>query len=245
MKYSYSSLSLYNQCQFAFFLKYILKYQQERHDNSIYGEIIHFLFKKEVDKILDDNYVETEYGNNYEYRGYRFDGNVYKFMENEDILKSAVDDFIDEYLQNVQTLKIFKYIETASKIETEFDIINDKFNGSIDLFIENDEEAIILDYKTGKSVFASFYQLELYSSIVFLLNPNIKIIYLNLYFIAEDTMKKKKITKEEALLFWESVENQIKVIEKQKDFDKNLSHCKNCVMKKACDEETLTPKKRS
>jgi RecB family exonuclease len=230
-------LNLYNQCEYAFYLKYILKYKQEIHNNSIYGEVIHSLFKIEIDKLLYPNFDFSEF-NDYEYRGYYFDSKNEKLMENKEILQMAVDDFVDEFLENISTLKIKETIKKYD-IECEKTFSFGDFNGSIDVLgiNKNKKEAYILDYKTGKSVYASFYQLELYASIIFMLYPNIKTIYLNLYFVPENKLKKRKILREEAELSWYETKQKIDRIKKQKEFKKNLAFCKNCIMEESCKAE--------
>jgi CRISPR/Cas system-associated exonuclease Cas4 (RecB family) len=218
MSFSFSSLSLYNTCPFAYKLSYIDKIKPVRSTALVKGSNVHSILEKFPDFIASKEF---------------------KFHENSivsNFLNSEIGNYFKDVLLNKKTAREFKFGLTKN---FENDTFEDSFfHGIIDLIFFENDELNLCDYKTGKfKENQDFSQLLTYS-IFFKKYNKIKINYL---YVEHNKINSKIVTKEDI----ENAQNFIiktsDIILQDKVFKRNCGkHCSWCQFSEKCDEMLLT-----
>lgn len=218
MSFSFSSLSLYNTCPFAYKLSYIDKIKPIRSTALVKGSNVHAILEKFPDFIASKEF---------------------KFNENlivSNFLNSEIGNYFKDVLLNKKTAREFKFGLTKN---FENDTFKDSFfHGIIDLIFFENDELNLCDYKTGKfKENQDFSQLLTYS-IFFKKYNKIKINYV---YVEHNKINSKIVTKEDI----ENAQNFIiktsDIILQDKVFKRNCGkHCPWCQFSEKCDEMLLT-----
>lgn len=218
MSFSFSSLSLYNTCPFAYKLSYIDKVEPVRSTALVKGSNVHLILEKFPDFIASKEF---------------------KFNENlivSNFLNSEIGNYFKDVLLNKKTAREFKFGLTKN---FENDTFKDSFfHGIIDLIFFENDELNLCDYKTGKfKENQDFSQLLTYS----LFFKNYDKIKINYIYVEHNKINSKVVTKEDI----ESAQNFIiktsDIILQDKVFKRNCGkHCPWCQFSEKCDEMLLT-----
>ena len=214
MSFSFSSLSAYNTCPFAYKLSYIDKVKPVRSTALIKGSNVHSILEKFPDFIASKEF---------------------KFNENlivSNFLNSEIGNYFKDVLLNKKTAREFKFGLTKN---FENDTFKDSFfHGIIDLIFFENDELNLCDYKTGKfKENQDFSQLLTYS-IFFKKYNKIKINYI---YVEHNRVNSKVVSKEDI----ENAQNFIiktsDIISEDKVFKRNCGkHCSWCQFSEKCDE---------
>ena len=215
MSFSFSSLSLYKTCPFAYKLSYIDKVKPVRSTALVKGSNVHAILEK-YPEIQEKEYTYNE------------KEITYHFL-NECILNGVQ---LKEILTKRKTAREFKFGLTKN---FENDTFKDSFfHGIIDLVYFDNDVLNICDYKTGKyNENQDFSQLLTYS--LFFKNYNkIKINYL---YVEHNKINSKVVTKEDIENAQNFIIKTTDIISEDKDFKRNCGkHCSWCQFSEKCDE---------
>ena len=213
MSFSFSSLSLYNTCPFAYKLSYIDKVKPVRSTALVKGSNVHSILEK---------YPEIP-------------SKEFKFNENlivSNFLNSEIGNYFKDVLLNKKTAREFKFGLTR---DFENDTFKDSFfHGIIDLIFFENDELNLCDYKTGKyKENQDFSQLLTYS-IFFKKYDKIKINYL---YVEHNKINSKVVTKEDIENTQNFIIKTTDIILQDKTFRRNCGkHCSWCQFSEKCDE---------
>ena len=213
MSFSFSSLSLYNTCPFAYKLSYIDKVKPVRSTALVKGSNVHSILEK---------YPEIQ-------------EKEYKFNENlivSNFLNSEIGNYFKDVLLNKKTAREFKFGLTKN---FENDTFKDSFfHGIIDLIFFENDELNLCDYKTGKfKENQDFSQLLTYS-LYFKNYDKIKINYL---YVEHNKINSKIVTKEDIENTQNFIIKTTDIILQDKTFKRNCGkHCSWCQFSEKCDE---------
>ena len=213
MSFSFSSLSLYNTCPFAYKLSYIDKVKPVRSTALVKGSNVHSILEK---------YPEIQ-------------EKEYKFNENlivSNFLNSEIGNYFKDVLLNKKTAREFKFGLTKN---FENDTFKDSFfHGIIDLIFFENDELNLCDYKTGKyKENQDFSQLLTYS-LYFKNYDKIKINYL---YVEHNKINSKIVTKEDIEKTQDFIIKTTDIILQDKTFKRNCGkHCSWCQFSEKCDE---------
>lgn len=246
---SATKIAVFSQCPTKYYLTYELGYSQlykvlktfqtnyefryeEDEDTLIYadlrGRIIHKILEKEI--------TETDLpGIVFKYLNEKNETHLMHDEQIKDLEKSIVEEVLLFFQSDV-----YKEISSFENYYNEYEIYTKKNDyylyGIIDKLIVNNDEAIIIDYKTDfvhKEALrekANHYlpQLKFYSYMISLKYPSLKKITARLVFIKKPGEKIEfNFTEDELTEFGFYIDSTVKEI-RVKNFDKNLSHCLNC-----------------
>ena len=213
MSFSFSSLSLYNTCPFAYKLSYIDKVKPVRSTALVKGSNVHSILEK---------YPEIQ-------------EKEYKFNENlivSNFLNSEIGNYFKVVLLNKKTAREFKFGLTR---DFKNDTFKDSFfHGIIDLIFFENDELNLCDYKTGKyKENQDFSQLLTYS-LYFKNYDKIKINYL---YVEHNKINSKFVTKEDIEKTQDFIIKTTDIILQDKTFKRNCGkHCSWCQFSEKCDE---------
>ena len=218
MSFSFSSLSLYNACPFAYKLSYIDKIEPVRSTALVKGSNVHSILEKFPEFIASKEF---------------------KFNENlivSNFLNSEIGNYFKDVLLNKKTAREFKFGLTKN---FENDTFKDSFfHGIIDLIFFENDELNLCDYKTGKfKENQDFSQLLTYS-IFFKKYNKIKINYI---YVEHNKVNSKVVTKEDIEKTQDFIIKTTDTILQDKVFKRNCGkHCAWCQFSEKCDEMLLT-----
>ena len=218
MSFSFSSLSAYNTCPFAYKLSYIDKVKPVRSTALVKGSNVHSILEKFPDFIASKEF---------------------KFNENlivSNFLNSEIGNYFKDILLNKKTAREFKFGLTKN---FENDTFKDSFfHGIIDLIFFENDELNLCDYKTGKfKENQDFSQLLTYS-IFFKKYNKIKINYI---YVEHNKINSKIVTKEDIENAQNFIIKTTDIISEDKVFKRNCGkHCAWCQFGEKCDEMMLT-----
>ncbi|MCX6151783.1 MAG: UvrD-helicase domain-containing protein [Ignavibacteriales bacterium] len=206
------------------------KYNEEEYNlfSDVKGRIIHKILEKqknmeEVEEILED-LIRNELGTT---------------AKNDELIlsiKSSILLTINKFYnsESFNELQSYEHFQNEVEIYTKED---DYFlYGIIDKLIINDEQAIIVDYKTDEieeneieERFNQYtIQLKFYSYLVSKLHPEINKYQLRVIFLKHPDRKIiQSISSKEVILFAKEISEVILNV-RDKKFFKNLDHCKKC-----------------
>lgn len=215
MSFSFSSLSLYSTCPFAYKLSYIDKVEPVRSTALIKGSNVHAIFEKYPEV------QEKEYKYNEKEIAYHF--------LNECILNGVQ---LKEILTKRKTAREFKFGLTKNFENDTYE--NSFFHGIIDLIYFDKDVLNICDYKTGKfKENQDFSQLLTYS-LYFKNYDKIKINYL---YVEHNKINSKVVTKEDIEKTQDFIIKTTDIISEDKVFKRNCGkHCSWCQFCEKCDE---------
>lgn len=214
MSFSFSSLSLYNTCPFAYKLAYIDKIKPVRSTALVKGSNVHSILEKFPDFIASKEF---------------------KFNENlivSNFLNSEIGNYFKDVLLNKKTAREFKFGLTKN---FENDTFEDSFfHGIIDLIFFENDELNLCDYKTGKyKENQDFSQLLTYS-LYFKNYDKIKINYL---YVEHNKINSKVVTKEDIEKTQDFIIKTTDIILQDKTFRRTGGkHCNWCQFCEKCDE---------
>ena len=213
MSFSFSSLSLYNTCPFAYKLSYIDKVKPVRSTALVKGSNVHSILEK---------YPEVQ-------------EKEFKFNENlivSNFLNSEIGNYFKDVLLNKKTAREFKFGLTR---DFENDTFKDSFfHGIIDLIFFENDELNLCDYKTGKfKENQDFSQLLTYS----LYFKNYNKIKINYLYVEHNKINSKVVTKEDIEKTQDFIIKTTDIILQDKTFRRNCGkHCSWCQFSEKCDE---------
>lgn len=213
MSFSFSSLSLYNTCPFAYKLSYIDKVKPVRSIALVKGSNVHSILEK---------YPEIQ-------------EKEFKFNENlivSNFLNSEIGNYFKDILLNKKTAREFKFGLTKN---FENDTFKDSFfHGIIDLIFFENDELNLCDYKTGKyKENQDFSQLLTYS----LFFKNYDKIKINYLYVEHNKINSKVVTKEDIENTQNFIIKTTDIILQDKVFKRNCGkHCSWCQFSEKCDE---------
>ena len=213
MSFSFSSLSLYNTCPFAYKLSYIDKVKPVRSTALVKGSNVHSILEK---------YPEIQ-------------EKEYKFNENlivSNFLNSEIGNYFKDVLLNKKTAREFKFGLTR---DFKNDTFKDSFfHGIIDLIFFENDELNLCDYKTGKfKENQDFSQLLTYS----LFFKNYDKIKINYLYVEHNKINSKIVTKEDIENTQNFIIKTTDIILQDKTFRRNCGkHCSWCQFSEKCDE---------
>ena len=175
MKWSYSSLSLFQQCPKKYHHLRVLKDIVEPQSEQMrYGLELH----KAAEEYIRDG-VDLPPG--------------FEFMrESLEKLKALPGEKYCEY-----KLGLTRDLEPC-----EFFADDVWWRGIADLLVINGDEARVLDYKTGKDKYADTKQLEILSLAVFKKFPQVKVVRAGLLFVIHTNFIKAKYEREKEMEMW-------------------------------------------
>lgn len=135
--YSYSRIKCFCQCKYAFLLKYVLGYEEEKNFFSEFGSLMHTCIEKFLSKELDKDeiivYYMTEFSKQITHPALS-----HKIYEN--YFNSGL-----EYLKNLD----FKYKDFAGiEKKVNFKVGDYDFVGFIDCVATDDTDLCIIDHKS-------------------------------------------------------------------------------------------------
>ena len=213
MSFSFSSLSLYNTCPFAYKLSYIDKVKPVRSTALVKGSNVHSILEK---------YPEIQ-------------EKEYKFNENlivSNFLNSEIGNYFKDVLLNKKTAREFKFGLTR---DFENDTFKDSFfHGIIDLIFFENDELNLCDYKTGKFKENQDFSQLLSYSLYFKNYDKIKINYL---YVEHNKINSKVVTKEDIEKTQDFIIKTTDIISEDKVFKRNCGkHCNWCQFSEKCDE---------
>lgn len=234
MLHSFNSINLYKTCPFSYHLKYNLHQKIEFYEyKTIIGIVLHkFLeqhFAKDYKLIEEIEYFEYTFRD----KKYYIEQNLLGLQEHD--IKEIFFNFI-----TVIEKDIFKKIENLEykNILVEKKLFNDKMVGNLDLLIFlNDNKVLLIDYKSGNSLYHNFEQLYIYATLIFENYLEVQEILLMCYYFNEDKVVKNLFNRSEFQFYKNKFNKEIIQIEEDKSFNKNLSSCKRCFFKKGCELE--------
>ena len=214
MSFSFSSLSLYNTCPFAYKLAYIDKVKPVRSTALVKGSNVHSILEKFPDFIASKEF---------------------KFNENlivSNFLNSEIGNYFKDILLNKKTAREFKFGLTRDFKNDTFE--DSFFHGIIDLIFFENDELNLCDYKTGKfKENQDFSQLLTYS-LYFKNYDKIKINYL---YVEHNKINSKIVTKEDIEKTQDFIIKTTDIILQDKTFRRNCGkHCSWCQFSEKCDE---------
>lgn len=184
--WSYSSLSLFQQCPKKYYHLRVKKdIVEPKSEQMLYGTIAH---KAAEDYIRDGTELDPQF----------------KYMQPTlDALKNREGEKLCEY-----RLGLTEALEPC-----EFFAPNVWWRGIADLMImEGEDTARVVDYKTGKSQYADTKQLEILALAIFKHFPHIKTIKTGLVFIVHPAFIQAEFTKEkeeELWTYWKAETNRL------------------------------------
>lgn len=138
---SYSKINSYYECPFKYYCENILhlnKYE-ETFDTHL-GSLCHYILSKIYDKNFDFNLAKEEY----------LKTSTIKLTNENKVFQDKILEELKQaisYILSMQLITKYQEIETERKIETIID--NIKFIGIIDKIQKNDNNIMLIDYKTG------------------------------------------------------------------------------------------------
>lgn len=226
---SYNSINLYENCPFSYHLKYNLKQRIPNYNLKIItGMIIH--------SFLEQYYSSFKPVKDVEYWEFK-DGKTY-YLEKDffSIQLKEVEKIFKNFKKIIKDTSFLSLKRINSKETlTEKKIFDKVILGNIDLLLlVSDEQAFIIDYKTGSSYFQKFDQLKFYATLVFQRYPTLTNVMLIEYFVNENKLFKQLYSKQEALLLREKIDEKVKIIKEDTQFKKNENNCKLCMYQEHC-----------
>jgi hypothetical protein len=176
LKWSYSSLGLFQQCPRKYYHLRVLKDVKEPETTAIlYGKEVHLALEE---YIRDGKPIPPQFK---------------EFTEVADMVKAIPGEKLCEY-----KMGLTKDIQACGFFDE-----NVWFRGVADLLIINGETARVIDYKTGKSSeFADRKQLELMSLAVFKHFPKVRKVKAGLMFLVCNDFVKAEYEKKDAPITW-------------------------------------------
>jgi hypothetical protein len=176
LKWSYSSLGLFQQCPRKYYHLRVVKDIKEPETTAIlYGKEVHLALEE---YIRDGKPVPVQFK---------------EFTEIADMLKAMPGDKLCEY-----KMGLTKDIQACGFFDE-----NVWFRGVADLLIINGDTARVIDYKTGKSSeFADKKQLELMALAVFKHFPKVRTVKAGLIFLVANDFVKADFEKKDAPITW-------------------------------------------
>jgi hypothetical protein len=176
LKWSYSSLGLFQQCPRKYYHLRVAKDIKEPETTAIlYGKEVHLALEE---YIRDGKPVPAQFK---------------EFTEIADMLKAMPGDKLCEY-----KMGLTKDIQACGFFDE-----NVWFRGVADLLIINGDTARVIDYKTGKSSeFADKKQLELMALAVFKHFPKVRTVKAGLIFLVANDFVKADFEKKDAPITW-------------------------------------------
>lgn len=176
LKWSYSSLGLFQQCPKKYYHLRVLKDVVEPETTAIlYGKEVHLAMEE---YIRDGKPIPPQFS---------------QFQDVADMLKAIPGDKLCEY-----KMGLTKNIQACGFFDE-----NVWFRGVADLLIINGDTARVIDYKTGKSSeFADVKQLELMALAVFKHFPKVRRVKAGLIFLVANDFVKAEYEKKDAPLAW-------------------------------------------
>lgn len=200
---SYSKINSYYECPFKYYCENILHLNnyEDTFDTHI-GSLCHYILSQIYDNNFNFEEAKEKYLNQTKYQL----TNENKLFQDKILeeLKQAI-----KYIQSMQNITEFKEIETERKIETTID--NIKFTGIIDKIQKNNNNIILIDYKTGTPIidlklckYGLNLQLPTYLYLIKSLYPSSKVVGIYLQHILKpkfnyDPLKNENTLYEESL----------------------------------------------
>lgn len=192
---SYSSFNTFYECQFKYYLNYVLKLKDFEETYATYlGSLFHYILEKKDDKFFNlEEEVEKyrlEHEKTFSYKEEFF------LKENEEDLKEAI-----LFIENFKKHTTFQIEENETKLYTKIPSkMNVTMMGIIDKKYQDENGRIaVLDYKTGsvkinlKDTYHGLsMQLPIYYYLLRKNYPNMEIVGFYLQNILEKNFKKKK-----------------------------------------------------
>ena len=176
LKWSYSSLGLFQQCPRKYYHLRVLKDITEPETTAIlYGKEVHLALEE---YIRDGKPIPAQFK---------------EFTDIADMLKAMPGDKLCEY-----KMGLTKDIQACGFFDE-----NVWFRGVADLLIINGDTARVIDYKTGKSSeFADKKQLELMALALFKHFPKVRTVKAGLIFLVANDFIKANFEKKDAPITW-------------------------------------------
>jgi hypothetical protein len=150
--WSYSRLKQYDDCKYAWFLKYIEGLEEEDLFFSSYGSYLHDIYSEILLGNLDKNEAVHHYLINFtrKVNNSAPSKEVYSsyFLDGVNAMKN-----VDEFLSQINNTKsqINNYEVAGVELPVSFSIDGSNFTGYIDLLIKNEEgDYVIVDHKSRK-----------------------------------------------------------------------------------------------
>ena len=176
LKWSYSSLGLFQQCPRKYYHLRVIKDITEPETTAIlYGKEVHLALEE---YIRDGKPIPAQFK---------------EFTDIADMLKAMPGDKLCEY-----KMGLTKDIQACGFFDE-----NVWFRGVADLLIINGDTARVIDYKTGKSSeFADKKQLELMALALFKHFPKVRTVKAGLIFLVANDFIKANFEKKDAPITW-------------------------------------------
>jgi hypothetical protein len=176
LKWSYSSLGLFQQCPRKYYHLRVVKDIKEPETTAIlYGKEVHLALEE---YIRDGKPIPAQFK---------------EFTDIADMLKAMPGDKLCEY-----KMGLTKDIQACGFFDE-----NVWFRGVADLLIINGDTARVIDYKTGKSSeFADKKQLELMALALFKHFPKVRTVKAGLIFLVANDFIKANFEKKDAPITW-------------------------------------------
>jgi hypothetical protein len=211
--YAYSKISLYTLCPLQYKDKYIDKiipFEQSIHTER--GSFFHKLIEEHPNK-------------DFEFK--------FRFHSKEDRIR--MEEYFDKEVANDDFFqRLYKYKhEQEKRFYTDSNLINVQkkdsiFNGIIDFIGIKNEDVLIVDWKTGKTI-ASPKQLEFYAMYVLSQYPNIDKVYVVFYYIDTKVHIKQVFYRNQLKLiteYWLKLVDEIEnCVDFKPKFNKSCAYC--------------------
>lgn len=140
---SYTKLNSYYECPFKYYCDYILKLKPfEQTFDAYAGSLCHYILSKLYEDNFNFNLIKEEY----------LKDNPFAFtLENKVFLNKMLKEleYVTKYL--IEQLKQTKYQKIECEKDIDINIDGLRFVGIIDKIMKNDNNLVIVDYKTGET----------------------------------------------------------------------------------------------
>lgn len=219
--YSFSKLSLYNQCPRKFKYRYIDKIKVP----FVYNEAL--LKGGAVHSILEHHPDESTHklANTYKHIAQRF-------------LKTELANQIFKQ----PTLREFDFGLSKKLEPTEYNDSDALFRGSIDCIFKEEDQLVLIDFKTGKlkdEKYQSFDQLMFYSLYFFQKYKELQTIKISYVYVEHENAENYLVLERKYLNnYVKQLIDIIKLAETEENFNKNITPlCGYCDYKDVCEKD--------
>lgn len=161
IKHSHSGLNTFETCAHKFYRERVLRdIQSTQGEAALWGDTVH--------KGIEDWLQATD----------------------DTPLPAFLEEYID-LLAKVRTLSGTRYIECQGAVRRDwtacdYDHPHVYFRGKIDLVLDRGDEALVLDWKTGKSRYGTKQQDGQYAALIFALWPDVQVVKTRWVYLVEN-----------------------------------------------------------
>ncbi len=229
LAYSHSRLFDYAQCPFYFKCRNIDKLEMAKGSDLVIGSVIHDILKE---------YTMQCYTKKVTHLYDEWEQVAYKVMENYPVSSEVEDEIfksVKEYIEaNEIELEGLAGVEERIAIDNEFRQVdwNDErvwFRAILDKWYMIEDQAKIVDYKTGYSMAFDPFQIECYAWLLFRIYPQLNYIHAQLDYTRFSYKKDWEIKRNDWQKINRKVMNRINKIEEDKEFKPQVSSwCSRC-----------------